>query len=112
VSEIKQSVGSYAITRAPNFLEVYSNGVNARITETDIGLVFARTVTAAGGAANNEEQVAITMSPQMFKVLALTVLAMLNGYEKELGEIKIIKEPDSSQIQSIFSQLAKGSNRS
>lgn len=112
MAEIKHSAGDAAITRASSFLEIYSNGVNVRITENDIGLVFVRTVTAPGGAANNEEQVGITMSPQMFKGLALTVLAVLNGYEKELGEIKIVKEPDSQQIRNVFAQLAKRSDRS
>lgn len=107
MAEIKRSTGNVAITRSMNFMEVYSNGVNARVTENDIGLVFLRATASAGGVASNEEQVAITMSPQMFKIMTLTVLSMLNGYEKELGEIKLVNEPDLSQIQSIFTQMVR-----
>ncbi|MFK2874624.1 DUF3467 domain-containing protein [Dyella lipolytica] len=78
------------VKRSISFCELYANAVNFKVTATDFGLVFVRTVNDENGIAVNEEQAAVSLAPQAYKHMVLALLDLLNEYEAQVGEIKML----------------------
>jgi hypothetical protein len=74
--------------RDPQFREVYANVSLTGISPFDITLTFGKATDMAGQTVQ-VDQVAVTMSPQHFKALCLSLNETLKAYEEGFGELRI-----------------------
>ena len=94
--------------RSPSYMESYSNAVNVRVSSSDMSLVFSRGSVTEAGLPETVEELAVTLSPQTFKMLTLSMLNVLKAYEQGFGEVKILAEPPKSEnIAEIVANLIK-----
>jgi hypothetical protein len=73
---------------APNMSSVYSNNVFLRLTPWDIQLTFGDILSGDQTTLLVENRLRVYLSPQTAKALSKALMASVQQYEAQIGEIK------------------------
>jgi Protein of unknown function (DUF3467) len=88
------------IMQAPDFKSVYANNVNFVTTPWDFALLFGQTRPENPENIHLELRVTVTLSPQMAKAVALTLMQNVHNYEQQFGEIRNTPLPQKPETPS------------
>ncbi|HEV2960452.1 MAG TPA: DUF3467 domain-containing protein [Candidatus Angelobacter sp.] len=78
--------GNLPVERPERFIRVYSNNAAFVVTPFDFMIIFGE-VNRSPDKTFVEQTVAVTMSPQHAKALAVVLLNNVREYEKNVGKI-------------------------
>ena len=93
------NVADIAVRHAEGFRRVYANNSAFTVTFFDMCITFGE-ITAEGTSASVEQRVAVTMSIEHAKAMALGILGQLADYEKGNGPIRKTPPLNTPQAQS------------
>jgi|ERR1017187_777109 hypothetical protein len=82
------NVADIPVTRAENFTRVYANNSAFAMTFFDFCITFGEVSIEANSSAAVEQRVAVTMSIEHAKAMAIGILEHLANYEKGNGAIR------------------------
>src|SRR6266542_5460787 len=80
-----------------DYKSVYANSVNFVMTPWDFALLFGQTAPENPRNIYIELRVIVTLSPQMAKAVAESLMQNVRNYERQFGEIRYTPLPQSSE---------------
>jgi hypothetical protein len=75
------------VPRSADYKDIYSNNARVGITPWDFTVVFALSKEFTPGTMIAEDQVAVRMSPEQFKVVCNSLSSTLKAWEEVFGNI-------------------------
>lgn len=77
-------------TKAPNFVSIYANSMNAEATFSDVKIYFGEITEASQERLAIEDKVSIVMSPEHAKSVLKALGVAIKGYEDSFGPIRTV----------------------
>jgi hypothetical protein len=95
--EITGDMNQIPLRRSPTFVSIYANNVNFVTTPWDFELLFGQTVPEDPSNIHIAVQAMVTVSPQMAKALATSLIQNVRAYEQQFGEIRYTPLPQGTE---------------